>query len=424
MARLLPSLSQSSYTGVMRQVYRKRRRPKFVIGLLCLAVAGWSAYAYNQPLPALQATPGKPDVLAASNNQTTTNSVQWPAFGQAAIGAVGYGPLVSHGQQTPAPTASVAKLMTALVVLDKKPLAAGQTGPALTITEADQTIYDWYYSRDGSLAAIQVGQQLSQYDALEAVLLPSANNMSDKLAIWAFGSIEAYRDYANKYAQQHGMRHTTIDDASGFSPYTISTAEDLVRLASLALQNPVIAEIVAKRQAEIPVAGVIYNTNGLLGRNGINGVKTGSTDQAGGVFVASAERELSGGQKATVIAAVMGGPDLVQAMLASLPLLDAAAANIKPLTVASKGQVFGSYTAPWSDQKIEAVAQRDASLLVWPGSNLPTAKITLTPLSGTPEKTSASGSVSFTSGDQQRIVELALSHDVQPPTVWQRLMPR
>lgn len=397
---------------------RRRRSPARVAVVVVLAVALLGiAWLYTRPLPTLTS---KAVAVAPSNGSVDSATVPWPAYGQSAIGIKGYGPLVSTSAQKPQPTASVAKLMTALAVLDKKPLTPGQPGPMLTVTAKDLEVYNYYFALGGSLTAIQEGEKISQYDVLEAVLLPSANNMSNMLASWAFGSEKAYAEYANQYAKKHGLAQTNIEDASGFSPKTVSTAEDLVRLGSLALEHPVVAEIVAKRTAEVPVAGTIYNVNGLLGRNGINGLKTGNTDEAGGVFVVSADRTLADGTKTTAIAAVMGGPDLETAMRATLPLLDAGTANITSQKVIKQGQVFGTYTPPWGGPAVKAVAARDVSLLSWQGAE-PAISASLKPLTGTPAKGASAGAVKVTSGDTTQETPLILSEAVSAPTPQWRL---
>ncbi len=380
-----------------------------------LLSAGW---LYSRPLPALT---GKAIATAPSTGSASSATIPWPGYGQSAIGLKGSGPMVSTGVQTPQPTASVAKLMTVLAVLDKKPLALGRPGPILTVTAKDLQVYNNYFALGGSLTAIQEGEKISQYDVLEAILLPSANNMSNMLATWAFGSEKAYAEYANQYAKKHGLKHTNIEDASGFSPKTVSTAEDLVRLGSLALENPVVAEIVAKRTAEVPVAGTIYNVNGLLGRNGINGLKTGNTDQAGGVFLVSADRALADGTKTTAIAAVMGGPDLETAMRATLPLLDASAASITSQKVIKKGQAFGTYTPPWGGPPVKAVAAKDVNLLAWQGTD-PTLSASLKPLTGAPAKDSSAGTIKVINGEITQDVPLVLSDSINSPSLWWRLV--
>lgn len=385
--------------------------------IVMVALVAFAAYLYRRPLPALAAAP-----VAAKDQPGGTVSIPWPAYGQSAIGLAGRGLLATSGSQKPMPTASVAKLMTALAVLDKKPLAPGQAGPMLTVTANDVAIYNNYLAMDGSLVPVQAGEQISEYDALQALLLPSANNMADMLANWAFGSVDAYTQYANQFAKANNMKHSTFADASGFSPNTVSTADDLVQLGLLALKQPVIAEIAAKRTAQIPLGGTvgpIYNVNGLLGRDGINGLKTGNTDQAGGVFLVSAERQV-GSQKATVLAAVMGGPDLTTAMRATLPLLDAAAANLQETTLVKTGQPFGTYSAAWDKTPVKAVANKTVSALLWKADSVAT-KVELKPFAGPQSTQSDAGTVTVTTGSHSYSVPLTLDGAIPAPGFGWRL---
>ena len=250
---------------------RRQRRRRFpwlrviaiILAILVIVTGAGGGILYARPLPAIssQAAQLSQPAPAASVD------MPWPGYGQSAVALAGGGILATStgkGKQTPLPTASVAKVMTALAVLDKKPLSIGQTGPMITITKADVAIYNYYLTNDGSLAAVQEGEQISQYDALEALMLPSANNFADTLAAWAFGSMDNYTAYANKLASSYGMENSHFADASGFSAETVSTADDLVRLGDRALRNPVLAEISAKRDAQIPVAGIIHNVTTFL----------------------------------------------------------------------------------------------------------------------------------------------------------------
>jgi D-alanyl-D-alanine carboxypeptidase (penicillin-binding protein 5/6) len=335
---------------------------------------------------------------------------------------VGRGVLASSltaDKQTPMPTASVAKLMTALAVLDKKPLAVGETGPMIPITQADVDIYNAYVAKDGSVSKVELGEQISEYDALEALLLPSANNIADTAAVWAFGSMDAYTSYANSFAKQHGMAQSNFADASGFSPSTVSTANDLLQLGLLAKENPVISEIAAKKVADIPVAGTIYNVNGLLGKNGINGLKTGNTDEAGGVFVTSADRQIDG-QQITLLASVVHGPDLETAMRASVPLLDAAAANLEQKTLVKAGQSFGTYTIPWQKDasgqpvQVKAIATKDVSTFIWKGDSIKTS-VNLNQLITPQSSGSNVGSATIKVNDESFNVPLTLQQTIPKP---------
>jgi len=338
---------------------------RFLSLFLVLVLVGslFTAFQLTRPLP--QANAQKLTPLLSTSS---ISSLAWPNYGQAAVGAVNYGILETNGEQKPVPIASVAKIITALSIIKKKPLTMGEQGPVITITQADEAIFNEYFAKDGSLVKVQAGQKLSLYQAMQAILLPSANNVADTTAIWAFGSLANYVTFANNYVKTLGMKNTTIADASGFSPNTISTASDLILLGQAALFNPVIAEIINQKQAVIPVAGTIYNVNGLLGRDGINGIKTGNTDEAGGCFLTSAKRVVNG-KEINVITAVLGADNLEKSMLDSVPLLNSAAGQFQLKTVAKKGQIVGGYTTAWGEIT-SAMLQKDITAVVWPSQQL------------------------------------------------------
>ena len=90
------------------------------------------------------------------------------------------------------------------------------------------------------------------------------------------------------------MTGTSYTDPSGLDPSTTSTAADQVRLGLAAMRVPALAAITAEATAVVPVAGVVRNTNTLLGQDGIVGLKTGSTQAAGGCVLVAAWQEVSG----------------------------------------------------------------------------------------------------------------------------------
>src|SRR5712672_2803203 len=104
-----------------------------------------------------------------------------------------------------------------------------------------------------------------------------------------------------------GLTGTSYTDASGLDSSTTSTAADQVRLGMAAMQVPVLAAIVDMPTAVVPVAGTIRNTNTLLGQDGIAGLKTGSTQAAGGCILIAAWQEVSG-RKTRIVAATFGQP--------------------------------------------------------------------------------------------------------------------
>lgn len=297
-------------------------------------------------------------------------TLAWPGRGETAVGILDSSVLETHGKQKPTPTASTAKLITSLVVLQKKPLQPGEQGPMITLGKSDVAIYDRYFAEGGSLVQIKEGEKISEYQMLEAILLPSANNMADSLAIWAFGSLKAYAAAANEYLESQGIKNTRVgSDASGFSPDTKSTASDLVKIGELAMDNPVLTKIVGEKSASgIPVAKTIKNRNLLLGTSNIVGIKTGNTDEAGGVFVSASHAKLNG-KTVTIVTSLMGGQSLNEAMRDSLGLIRSAQANFKPVTVVAEGTQVGTYELPWGGQ-VKAVATKSLSLDTWAGNDI------------------------------------------------------
>jgi D-alanyl-D-alanine carboxypeptidase (penicillin-binding protein 5/6) len=103
------------------------------------------------------------------------------------------------------------------------------------------------------------------------------------------------------------MAATSYTDASGLGSSTTSTAADQVRLGTAAMHVPALAAIAAMPAAPVPVAGVVRNTNTLLGQDGIAGLKTGSTHAAGGCILIAAWQQESG-RKTLIVAATFGQP--------------------------------------------------------------------------------------------------------------------
>jgi D-alanyl-D-alanine carboxypeptidase (penicillin-binding protein 5/6) len=361
-----------------------------------------------------------PSVTASAPQTSQAVALNWPKYGQAAVGASNLGVLASHGSQTSVPMASTAKIMTALAVLNAKPLSPGQTAtPVITLTQHDLDIYTSVVAKNGSVVLVAAGERMSEYQALQALLLPSANNMADSLAIWAFGSLHAYTTYANRLAAQLGLDGTHLADASGFSPATISTARNLVQLSLVAMKNPVFADIVGQSSAVIPVAGEIHNRNFLLGRDNIIGIKTGHTDQSGGVFVSAATHHV-GGQTVTVIASVMGGPNISRAILDSVPLLASAEKNLAQRTVVKKGTSVGTYTVPWAS-KVSLKTTGDLKLIVWGGSSIVTTHKIET-LHVTARASTPVGTAAATSGGVSTQVPVVTSSRITRPSFWWRMM--
>ncbi len=303
-------------------------------------------------------------MLLQIENDETTPAINWPTA-QASFGTVEDGILVSKPDQVPRPAASTAKLITALTVLKEKPLLLDESGPLLTMTTADMALYNRYYAANGSLVAIQVGQQLSQYQMLQGILIRSGNNLADSLAIWAFGSLEAYQKAAQQYVNELGMTSTTVGlDASGLSPTTTSTADDLTRLGIAAMKHDVVREIVRQPVSNLPVDGNKPNTNWMLGQNGTVGIKTGSLPSIGGVFIIASEYTPEGEQPIMIVGAVQGAPTTYTAIAESGQLAEALKAFFVRRTVIKKGTVVATIVAPWGETS-DVVTSEDITTFGW-----------------------------------------------------------
>ncbi|HEY9244098.1 MAG TPA: hypothetical protein VIP48_19085 [Streptosporangiaceae bacterium] len=244
----------------------------------------------------------------------------WPAAGVSAAGvsAAGFAPrrLTGPGAHRPVPVASVAKLMTAYVIVHDHPLEAGAAGPQIVVRPAEAAAYPAQVRKDESLVPVTAGERISERQALLALLLPSADNMAWILARWDAGSQQAFVARMNAAARRLGMTGTRYTDPSGLADSTVSTAADQVLLGRAVMAQPELARIVATRTAVVPVAGTVQNLNRLLGSDQIVGLKTGSTSAAGGCVLLAAWHRVSA-HRVLIIAAVFGQPGPLSASLAN-----------------------------------------------------------------------------------------------------------
>jgi D-alanyl-D-alanine carboxypeptidase (penicillin-binding protein 5/6) len=400
---------------------RTSSKPTRIIAAICstvfVAFIGIGTWNATRPLPVIAAS------LNALPTQTASADIAWPSEGVAAIGARGYGVLATHGDQTPRPIASITKVITALTVLQRAPLKPGEQGPTYTISQADADLQASYVTRDGSTVPVAIGEQLTEYQALQALMLPSANNIADSLAVWVYGSLDSYFAAANQTVKSLGMLGTTAaGDASGLSPATVSTPSDLIRLGEAALDNPVLASIVSQAKAELPVAGTVYNVNSLLGIEGIIGIKTGNSDEAGGCLLSAASYDLANGKKIIVVGAILGASVRQVALDQTRPLLASVERNFSIAEPIRQGQAIGTYTMPWGSV-VTAVAKSDISFIKWGGDTLAT-KATLNTVDHGVKKGAKLGTVTVTVGDLQTTTDTIAKNAVNGPGFWWRVSRR
>ena len=263
-------------------------------------------------------TPGSGTVTPGSGTaaprQELLAAVSWPADGVSAADISGSGVVAGPGATRPVPIASVAKLMTAYVVLLDHPLPAGGSGPDIAVQSSEAAAYPSQVRDGDSLVPVVAGETITEREALEALLLPSADNMAWILARWDAGSQAAFAARMNATARRLGMTGTSYTDPSGLDPSTTSTAADQVRLGMAAMRVRALAAIVAMPTAVVPVAGVVRNYNTLLGQDGIAGLKTGSTQAAGGCVLIAAWHQAAG-RNILIVTATFGQPGTAQTIL-------------------------------------------------------------------------------------------------------------
>ncbi|WP_422397585.1 D-alanyl-D-alanine carboxypeptidase [Streptomyces acidiscabies] len=295
--------------------------------------------------------------------------IPWPAQGQAALDVQGVGTFGSSGQEKPVPIASVAKVMTAYLILRDHPLKSGADGPKIPI---DQAAQDQSNAGQESTVNVTKGDVITQREALESILIASANNVARLLARWDAGSETAFVEKMNAAAKDLGMTNTTYTDPSGLNDTTVSTAIDQVKLGKAAMEQPAFREVAAMMSYTDYKGEYHSNWNGLVGKNKVVGIKTGTTTSALGNLMFAAKKEVNG-ETRTIIGAVVrqpaGGPEntiLSAALDSGDKLIRAAQDVLTSATILKKGQVVG-YVDDGLGGRTPVVVTRDVTATGWSG---------------------------------------------------------
>jgi D-alanyl-D-alanine carboxypeptidase (penicillin-binding protein 5/6) len=382
------------------------------VGLILLIGAG-VPLSIVAPVPQARA-----DVAAETQSLTPAAKPDFPDFGSSAIAAVGMdGILATHGSQRPRQIASITKIVTALVVLEAKPLQPGDQGPTITLTQQDVAILQQVQADNGSSEPVQAGWRVSERAALETMLIPSANNYAATLAVWAYGSVPKYLVAARAFLKAHHLDDTTLVDTNGLSAADTSTPTDLVELGEIALENEVIAAIVRTQSADEPNVGQLDNTNKLLGQYGIDGIKTGTYGNMHGNLLFSAK--VTVGTRTVRLVGVILGAVTHEVLDANVPaLLSSVTRSLHDLPLATKGQAFASYQTKWG-RVGKAVAAEDVSRLVYGRVEL-VREAHVHSISGG-RKGESVGHVDYIVSGKRITVPLVLDRDVLAAPVWWRL---
>ena len=309
---------------------------------LGVSVAGYGAFAILAPVPA-----AAPTIVARTELVTPAPDVTLPGYGAAAIGAADSDQLyAARDGDGVRPIASIAKVVTALVVLDAHPIDGDGPGQTITLTAADSRLPAQYRAINGTVAPAPAGATITQRQIIELMLVHSANNYAETLATWSFGSVDAYLVAARTWLDDNGLGALSVADTTGFSPLNTASPRTLLDLARIAVADPVVSAAAALPEVSIPGIGTFDNRNLVLGIDGVTGLKTGTLRVAGACLLFSAQ-ELIDGEMETVVGVVLAGPDHPTIAADVRTLLATVRDDYHELSLGEAGELVARYDTEW-----------------------------------------------------------------------------
>ncbi|WP_314222333.1 D-alanyl-D-alanine carboxypeptidase [Streptomyces zaehneri] len=342
------------------------RRLKIWTPLVILLLVAFAIAQAVRPLPATALALTAEDSYTFEGGKT---QLPWPGEGQGWIDADGVGTMGSFGKQTPVAIGSVAKTMTAYIILKDHPMKAGEEGPEIEVDATAEKEGGYDVSGDEStLNTVKAGDRLTEKQALSAVLIPSANNIARLLARWDAGTEAAFVKKMNATAKELGMTDTTYTDPSGLKETTVSTAEDQVKLGRAFVKVPALVSISSAASWDDPSGKNWPNYNVLPYKIGAIGIKTGSTTAAGGNLLFASRKEVDG-QTVTLVGAILGQhkPRILETVNAvSQTALLAAEEAVTAAKILKKGDVVG-YVDDKLGGRTPVVITKDVSAVGWAG---------------------------------------------------------
>lgn len=396
------------------------RRVKIWTPLVVLLLIVFAIVQAVRPLPT-------PELRLTAQSTYTFDgskpSLPWPNEGQGYMAATGLGTVDSFGEQKAVPIGSVAKAMTAYIVLKDHPLKKGEAGPSITVDAKGESDGKLDAAGESTLNTVKAGDKLTEQEALSAIMIPSANNIARLLARWDAGSEEAFVKKMNDTAKSLGMKNTTYTDPSGLNATTVSSAEDQVKLGQKLVEIPALMAITKLPSWTDPSGKNWRNYNTLVPYNNALGIKTGSTSKAGGNLLFAAHK-MVGDTDQLIVGAVLGqhkSPIIDTVNAVSKDVMIATENLLKSGKVVKKGDVVGAVDDGFGGT-IPVVATEDVAAVGWPGL---TVKLELTDDGKTlPHEAVAGthvGTLTVGEGSSQVKVAVALQSDLTDPSFGQKL---
>ncbi|GGZ14536.1 D-alanyl-D-alanine carboxypeptidase [Streptomyces avidinii] len=403
----------------MRTAVRRFKIYAPLVALLALILA---VVQLVRPLP-------EPKLVMTAKSSYTFDGaapqLPWPAEGQAYMAAAGLGTLGQSGEQKPVPIASVTKSMTAYIILRDHPIKKGEQGAMIDVDKTAESEGKKNNSTDNesTLDTVKEGDKISEYDAIAALMIPSANNIARLLARWDSGSQEAFVKKMNETAKELGMTKTTYTDPSGLDATTVSTAEDQVKLGLKLVEIETLLDITKKPSWIDPSGKKWDNWNRLVPYNDSLGIKTGTTTKAGGNLLFAAQKKV-GNTNQLIVGAVLGqhrAPIIDTVIAASKQLMIATQKALEGAPVVTKGAVVG-YVDDGLGGRTPVVATADVQAVGWASL---TVDVKLADGGGKLPQTAKAGTevglLTVGEGASQVKVPVALKDDLAAPGIGSKL---
>jgi serine-type D-Ala-D-Ala carboxypeptidase (penicillin-binding protein 5/6) len=252
------------------------------------------------------------------------------------------------------PIASITKLMTVLVALDRS-----KPADAVTVDRAAAGV-------TGSTIHLRAGEKLHVRDLLAGALIQSANDSAVALAAHVsdgrrFADLMNQRAAALGLKDSHFVRPDGLDVAGHYS-----SAFDVTRLGIEAMKEPVVRRLVRQETATIAGGRTLHTWNDLLGEfPGVFGVKTGHTSAAGWNEVAAAR-----GNGVTIYATILGSPSRGVRNADLEELLGWGMSRYALVSLAPAGRVYGKVAVGYGEEAVPAVAAKPLRRAVRIGRSL------------------------------------------------------
>jgi D-alanyl-D-alanine carboxypeptidase (penicillin-binding protein 5/6) len=254
------------------------------------------------------------------------------------------------------PIASITKLMTVLVVLDRRRLDDVVTVDARAAAVGQEAI------------PLQGGEQLSVRELVRAALIQSANNAADALALSVAPDFPSFAALMNEKARALGLGDSHFVRPDGLdAPGAVSSARDVTALAEQAMRIPFVRETVRQVTATISGGRDLHTWNDLLTVvPGLFGVKTGHTNGAGWSEVAAVRGEAG----TTIYATILGSPSREQRNADLQTLLAWGLSEYRVVDAISRQRTYARARLPFGRGEVALVAARPLRLVVRPGRPL------------------------------------------------------